>query len=67
MVEDEDKPGMCGMNIAHIQLFFLFTYKDKEYQCALVNRFSRMGQTPDSEKVCGRSVLTFDMVSAGVQ
>ena len=67
MVEDEDKPGMRGMNVAHIQLFFSFAYKDKEYQCALVNRFSRMGQTPDSEKVCGRSVLTFDMVGAGVQ
>ena len=49
MVEDEDKPGMRGMNVAHIQLFFSFAYKDKEYQCALINWFSRMGQTWDSE------------------
>ena len=49
VVEDEDKPGMCGMNVAHIQLFFSFVYKDKEYQCALINWFSRMGQTQDSE------------------
>ena len=49
VVEDEDKPGMRGMNVAHIQLFFSFTYKDKEYQCALINWFSRMGWTWDSE------------------
>ena len=56
MVEDEDKPGMCGMNVAHIQLFFSFTYSGEGYQCALVDWFSRMGQSRDSEtgmwKVC---------------
>jgi hypothetical protein len=49
IVEDEDKPGMRGMNIAHIQLFFSFTYNGKKYQCALVNWFSRMGRSRDSE------------------
>jgi hypothetical protein len=49
VVEDEDKPGMRGMNVAHIPLFFSFTYNGKEYQCALVNWFSRMGRSRDSE------------------
>ena len=43
VVEDEDKPGMHGMNVARIQLFFSFTYSGEEYQCALVDWFSRMG------------------------
>ena len=36
VVEDEDKPGMHGMNVARIQLFFSFKYNGKEYPCALL-------------------------------
>jgi hypothetical protein len=49
VVEDEDKPGMRGMNVAQVQLFFSFTYNGKEYQCALVNWFSRIGRSRDIE------------------
>jgi hypothetical protein len=48
VVEDEDIPGMRGMNVVRIQLLFSFTYNGKEYQCALVNWFSRMGRSRDS-------------------
>ena len=49
VVEDEDKPGMRGMNVARIQLFFSFSYDGKKYPCALVEWFSRIGRSPDSE------------------
>ena len=49
VVEDEDKPGMRGMNVARIQLFFSFSYDGKKYPCALVEWFSRLGRSPDSE------------------
>ena len=49
VVEDEDKPGMRGMNVVQVQLFFSFTYNGKEYQCALVTWFSRMGRSRDNE------------------
>lgn len=56
VVEDEDKPGMRGMNVARIQLFFSFSHNGKHYPCALVEWFSRMGRSPDSDtgmwKVC---------------
>ena len=34
------KPGMCGMNVACVQLFFSFVHNRKEYPCALVDWFS---------------------------
>ncbi|KAF8815870.1 hypothetical protein BYT27DRAFT_7248786 [Phlegmacium glaucopus] len=49
IVEDEDRPGMCGMSVAHIQLFFSFTHNSKEYPCALVEWFSRIGRSRDSD------------------
>jgi hypothetical protein len=49
MVEDEDKHGMCGMNVASIQLFLSFVHNRKEYPCALVNWFSTIGRSRDSE------------------
>ena len=30
VVEDEDKPGMRGMNVARVQLFFSFVHNRKE-------------------------------------
>ena len=49
VVEDEDKPGMHGMNVAHVQLFFSFVHNHKEYPCTLVDWFSMMGQSHDTE------------------
>ena len=49
VVEDEDKPRMHGMNVAHVQLFFSFVHNRKEYPCALVNWFSTMGRSHDTE------------------
>jgi hypothetical protein len=49
IVEDEEKPGMRGMNVARIQLFFSFTHNNKLYPCALVQWFSRIGRSPDFE------------------
>ena len=51
-----NKPGMHGMNFAHIQLFFSSSHNGKQYPCALIEWFSRMGQSVDLEtgmwKVC---------------
>ena len=49
VVEDKDKPGMRGMNVAHVQLFFSFAHNHKEYPCALVDWFSTMGRSHDNE------------------
>lgn len=49
VVEDEDKPGMRGMNVVRIQLFFSFSHNEKQYPCALVEWFSRIGRAVDLE------------------
>ena len=49
IVEDENKLGMRGMNIVHIQLFFPFSHDSKQYPCALVEWFLKIGQSLDSE------------------
>ena len=49
IVEDEDKPGMRGMNVARVRLFFSFSHNGKKYPCALVEWFSRIGRSPDHE------------------
>ncbi|KAF8956155.1 hypothetical protein BDZ97DRAFT_1672008 [Flammula alnicola] len=48
VVEDEDKPGMKGMNAARVKLLFSFTHQDKSYPCALVEWFSTVGRSRDS-------------------
>ena len=47
VVEDDDKPGMKGMNVVRIQLFFSFIHLDEYYPCALVEWFSTIGWSPD--------------------
>ena len=47
IVEDDDKPGMKGMNVMQIQLFFSFQHLDEYYLCALVEWFSTIGQSPN--------------------
>ncbi|KAF8806107.1 hypothetical protein BYT27DRAFT_7224463 [Phlegmacium glaucopus] len=67
VVEHEDKPGMCGMNIARVQLFFSFTHNSKEYACSLVKWFSRMGRSCDNiqqgQQLC--SVIHLDSILHG--
>ena len=47
VVEDDDKPGMKGMNVVRIQLFFSFRHLDEYYPCVLVEWFSTIGRSPD--------------------
>ena len=47
VVKDDDKPGMKGMNVVQIQLFFSFRHLDEYYPCALVEWFSTIGRSPD--------------------
>ncbi|PPQ89174.1 hypothetical protein CVT25_000066 [Psilocybe cyanescens] len=47
VVEDEDIPGMRGINMACIALFFSFSHEAKTYPCALVKWFSTIGQSWD--------------------
>jgi hypothetical protein len=46
VVEDDTKPGMSGMNIVRIKLFFAFEYDGEQYPCALVEWFDRIGKDP---------------------
>ena len=44
---DPDAPGMDGLEIAHVHLFFSFTFQGVKYPCALVHWFSHVGQSAD--------------------
>ncbi|KAH6916719.1 hypothetical protein BKA70DRAFT_1091373, partial [Coprinopsis sp. MPI-PUGE-AT-0042] len=48
-VSENDEPGMPGMLIAQVRLFFSFTdsYTDRSHSCALVNWFPTIGDEPD--------------------
>lgn len=48
VVLDQDKPGMEGMVIAWIQLFFSFTYRRRQFSCAFVNWFVPVGRDEDT-------------------
>jgi hypothetical protein len=49
VVLDESKPGMEGMVIAHMVLFFSFCYCDRDFSCALVNLFIHTDDMPDED------------------
>ena len=42
-----DAPGMCGLDVACVCLFFSFTYKSVNYPCALTHWFSHVGESAD--------------------
>jgi hypothetical protein len=44
---DPDAPGMAGLDIARVRLFFSCTFNGIRYPCALVQWFSRVGQSAD--------------------
>ncbi|KAF8876420.1 hypothetical protein BD779DRAFT_1613320 [Infundibulicybe gibba] len=48
VVEDDSKPGMRGMNVVRVQLFFSFIHEGKTYPCALVQWYSTIGRSRDS-------------------
>ena len=47
IVEDQDKPGMRGMVVGRVRCFLSFMHNDITYPCALVDRFKRVGRSPD--------------------
>jgi len=46
VVEDDMKPGIAGMNIIRVMLFFLFEYSSVLYPCTLVEWFTKVGWDP---------------------
>lgn len=49
VVLDGDTPGMQGMVIARVLLFFSFSFGNKDYSCALVHWFVRREDVPDAD------------------
>ena len=46
IVEDDTKPGIAGMNIIRVMLFFSFEYSGVSYPCTLVEWFIKIGLDP---------------------
>lgn len=46
---DTTKPGMRGMHVARIKLFFSFKFDEAVYPCALVEWFEAAEDTPDED------------------
>ena len=42
-------PGMRGMTVGRVFLFFSFTFQDVYYPCALVHWYSTVGSEPDED------------------
>ena len=49
VVEKQDECGFRGMSVVCIQLIFSFSYEGKEYPCALVEWFKKVGRSPDEQ------------------
>lgn len=46
---DPDAPGMRGLDVARVRLFFSFIYNDIKYPCALVHWFSCVAEPAESD------------------
>ena len=46
---DPELPGMRGMTVGRVFLFFSFTFQDVHYPCALVHLYSTVGTEPDED------------------
>ncbi|KAJ7150482.1 hypothetical protein C8R43DRAFT_887359, partial [Mycena crocata] len=46
---DSERPGMLGMTVGRVFLFFSFTHVDTYYRCALVQWFPRYDTSPDPD------------------
>jgi hypothetical protein len=44
-----DLPGMDGLEVARVFLFFSFVHRGVHYPCALVQWFSKIGDEPDNQ------------------
>lgn len=47
VAEDEDRPGMKGLRVVRVRLFFSFVHGGITYPCALVEWFKTFGRRPD--------------------
>ncbi|KAF8871348.1 hypothetical protein BD779DRAFT_1454113 [Infundibulicybe gibba] len=47
VVDDQDTPGMRGMSVVRVKLFFSFEHQNETYPCALVEWFKLRGNSPD--------------------
>jgi hypothetical protein len=61
---DPDAPGMAGLDIARVCLFFSCKFNGVQYPCALVHWFSRVGQSADPGT--GMWVVEPDVTDDGV-
>ena len=46
---DQQLQGMRGLDVAHVRLFFSFTYENTEYPCALIDWYDCVSDTPDED------------------
>ena len=70
VVEDDDKPGMKGMNVIRIQLFFSFLHLDKYYPLGHVHWLSGsqlLDDLPIPQLACGESNSMFDNMDGSCQ
>ncbi|KAL7278946.1 hypothetical protein ACG7TL_006778 [Trametes sanguinea] len=44
-----DLPGLLGMDVARVRLFFAFRYRSRRYECALVHWFKRIADVVDED------------------
>jgi hypothetical protein len=58
VTEDDEKPGVRGLNIARVRLFFSFRYGSTEFPCALLEWFTRVGL----DKVTGMWIVRPDFI-----
>jgi len=46
---DPELPGMRGMMVGRVFLFFSFTFRDAHYPCALIHWYPTVGTEPDKD------------------
>lgn len=68
VVLDDSEPGMCGMEIGRVQLFFSFAYQQNSFSCALINWFLHNDE-PDEDTgmwtvqlECDRGIPTLQVI-----
>jgi hypothetical protein len=58
VVKDNERPGMCELNVAHIWTFFSFVYNDVVFPCAFVEWFT----TVSMDSITGMWVVHPDYI-----
>ncbi|KZP25615.1 hypothetical protein FIBSPDRAFT_733491 [Athelia psychrophila] len=49
VAEDQDKPGMKGLRVVRVKLFFSFMHDGTTYPCALVEWYKTFGRRPHAD------------------